>query len=44
MLYNKFSQALNPEGIFFVGSTEQIFNAAKYRFESEDTFFYKKSK
>jgi chemotaxis protein methyltransferase CheR len=44
ILYNKFSQALNPQGIFFVGSTEQIFNAAKYGFEVEDTFFYKKSK
>lgn len=44
ILYNKFSQALNPQGIFFVGSTEQIFNAGKYGFEVEDTFFYKKSK
>ncbi|MCQ6273880.1 protein-glutamate O-methyltransferase CheR [Bacillus sp. V3B] len=44
ILYNKFSQALNPQGIFFVGSTEQIFNATKYGFEIEDTFFYKKSK
>jgi len=41
-LYHKFSQALNKDGIFFVGSTEQIFNPAKYNLESEDTFFYKK--
>jgi chemotaxis protein methyltransferase CheR len=44
ILYKKFSQALNPQGIFFVGSTEQIFNTTKYGFEIEDTFFYKKSK
>ena len=42
ILYNKFSKALNSKGFFFVGSTEQIFNAARYEFESEDTFFYKK--
>ncbi|WP_163100995.1 CheR family methyltransferase [Peribacillus alkalitolerans] len=41
-LYNKFSQALKPEGVFFVGSTEQIFNPSKYGLETEDTFFYKK--
>ena len=42
ILYNKFSKALNSKGFFFVGSTEQIFNAARYELESEDTFFYKK--
>ncbi|KAB2333684.1 CheR family methyltransferase [Bacillus mesophilum] len=42
-LYYKFSQALKPEGFFFVGSTEQIFNPGKYGFQTEDTFFYKKS-
>ena len=42
ILYNKFSKALNSNGFFFVGSTEQIFNASKYGLESEDTFFYKK--
>ena len=41
-LYHKFSQALSKDGIFFVGSTEQIFNPIKYNFDSEDTFFYKK--
>lgn len=41
-LYRKFSQVLNDKGIFFVGSTEQIFNAGKYGLEVEDTFFYKK--
>ncbi len=42
ILYQKFSNALRPGGIFFVGSTEQIFNPGKYGFETEDTFFYKK--
>jgi chemotaxis protein methyltransferase CheR len=42
ILYHKFSTALNPGGILFVGSTEQIFNVGRYGFEVEDTFFYKK--
>ena len=41
-LYYKFSGALNKDGIFFVGSTEQIFNPGKYNLETEDTFFYRK--
>ncbi|NHM29125.1 CheR family methyltransferase [Neobacillus terrae] len=41
-LYHKFSAALKKDGIFFVGSTEQIFNPNIYNFETEDTFFYKK--
>jgi chemotaxis protein methyltransferase CheR len=41
-LYQKFSNSLNHEGIFFVGSTEQIFNVSKYGFQVEDAFFYKK--
>ncbi|CAM3885520.1 CheR family methyltransferase [Mesobacillus zeae] len=41
-LYHKFSSSLRPGGIFFVGSTEQIFNPSKYGFETEDTFFYRK--
>lgn len=42
VLYHKFSSALKTDGIFFVGSTEQIFNPGKYDFETEDTFFYRK--
>mgnify|MGYP003464179970 FL=1 len=42
MLYTKFNRALKRDGIFFVGSTEQIFNSAQYGFEPEDTFFYRK--
>ncbi|MFC5588255.1 CheR family methyltransferase [Sporosarcina soli] len=41
-IYMNFSKSLKPGGILFVGSTEQIFNPAKYGFESEDTFFYRK--
>ena len=41
-LYHKFSAALEKDGIFFVGSTEQIFNPGKYNFDTEDTFFYRK--
>ncbi|WP_285890222.1 CheR family methyltransferase [Halalkalibacter oceani] len=43
-LYHKFSRALRPGGVLFVGSTEQIFNPAVYQFCSEDTFFYQKCK
>ncbi|MGD8189207.1 CheR family methyltransferase [Brevibacillus ginsengisoli] len=41
-LYHKFSRALRPGGVLFVGSTEQIFQPQQYQFESEDTFFYRK--
>lgn len=41
-LYHKFSVALKSGGVLFVGSTEQIFNPAKYGFVTEDTFFYRK--
>jgi chemotaxis protein methyltransferase CheR len=42
ILYNKFSTSLKEGGVFFVGSTEQIFNPSQYDFDTEDTFFYKK--
>jgi chemotaxis protein methyltransferase CheR len=41
-LYHKFSGALRPGGLFFVGSTEQIFNPGLYGLATEDTFFYRK--
>jgi chemotaxis protein methyltransferase CheR len=41
-IYHKFSAALRPGGILFVGSTEQIFNPGTYDFETADTFFYRK--
>lgn len=42
LLYHKFSSALKPGGLLFVGSTEQIFSPAVYGFETADTFFYRK--
>lgn len=41
-LYQKFSDALRPGGVLFVGSTEQIFNPQSFRFQTYDTFFYQK--
>ncbi|GAA4709039.1 CheR family methyltransferase [Brevibacillus fulvus] len=41
-LYLKFSKALRPGGVLFVGSTEQIFQPQQYQFTPEDTFFYRK--
>ncbi|HEY0826796.1 MAG TPA: protein-glutamate O-methyltransferase CheR [Bacilli bacterium] len=43
-LYMKFSQALRPGGILFVGSTEQIFSPEKFDLESADIFYYRKRK
>lgn len=42
-IYNNFSKALRKDGVLFVGSTEQIFNPARYEFYVEDTFFYRKN-
>lgn len=39
-IYKKFNVALNPQGILFVGSTEQLIMANKYNFKSLKTFFY----
>lgn len=41
-LYKKFHNALATEGIFFVGSTEQIIMPQKYGFINLRNFFYKK--
>lgn len=41
-IYKKFNMALNPQGILFVGSTEQMIMANKYNFKSIKTFFYVK--
>lgn len=43
VLYKKFSDALKPGGILFVGSTEQIFTPNKYDFNAADTFFYERT-
>ncbi|MDQ0858626.1 protein-glutamate O-methyltransferase CheR [Bacillus sp. V2I10] len=42
LLYHKFSKALKNRGIFFIGSTEQIFCSHQYDLESAGTFFYRK--
>jgi chemotaxis protein methyltransferase CheR len=42
-LYRKFAQALKPDGILFVGSTEQIFNPGQYGLEAADSFFYRRA-
>jgi len=42
MLYHKFSGALKPGGLLFVGSTEQIFSPGQYGLEPADTFLYRK--
>lgn len=42
ILYDKFSKALKPGGLLFVGSTEQIFSPGQYGLEAADTFFYRK--
>jgi chemotaxis protein methyltransferase CheR len=41
-IYKKFNTSLNPQGILFVGSTEQLIMANKYNFKSLKTFFYVK--
>ncbi len=41
-IYKKFNMALNPQGILFVGSTEQLIMANKYNFKPLKTFFYVK--
>jgi len=43
LLYQKFSNALRPGGVLFVGSTEQIFSPGQYGLEPADTFFYRKT-
>lgn len=42
-LYRKFNQALTEKGIFFVGSTEQIFHPDEFQFSIYDAFFYTKN-
>jgi len=39
-IYNQFNKALKKEGILFVGSTEQIIMANRYKFSPLKTFFY----
>ncbi|MFD2617643.1 CheR family methyltransferase [Terrilactibacillus laevilacticus] len=42
MIYQKFGQALKPNGLLFVGSTEQIFHSENFNLKPVKTFFYQK--
>src|SRR5690606_35975605 len=42
LLYHKFSRALRPGGLLFVGSTEQISTPGQYDLETADTFLYRR--
>lgn len=41
-IIKKFSEALNPNGALFIGSTEQIMNYQKFNLRPIETFFYQK--
>lgn len=41
-IYKKLYNALHPDGVLFVGSTEQIIIPQKYNFQPLKPFFYKK--
>ena len=41
-IYRKFNEALKPESILFVGSTEQIVQPKSLGFQSVYSFFYRK--
>ncbi|SHI93939.1 CheR family methyltransferase [Lutispora thermophila] len=43
-IYMKFSKSLSPEGVLFVGSTEQIISSQKYNLEPMKNFFYRLKK
>lgn len=41
-IYRKFSKALKPGGLLFVGATESIYNYKDFGFEKKSTFIYSK--
>lgn len=41
-IYIKFANALNEEGLLFVGATENIYDSKKVGFERSSTFIYRK--
>lgn len=43
-LYRKFTAALRPGGMLFIGSTEQIFQARELGLKSTATFFYQRER
>lgn len=44
MIFNKFSEALNTNGVLFLGSTEQILFPERFGLKSISSFFYRKIK
>ncbi len=43
VMYQKFRESLNSNGVLFVGSTEQIILPQRYKLEPVKTFFYRRS-
>ena len=43
-VFRKFNAALKPDGILFIGSTEQIMNYKEINYERKNSFFYVKAK
>ena len=43
-VFRKFNTALKPEGILFIGSTEQIMNYKEINYDRKNSFFYIKNK
>ncbi len=41
-IFEEFSKAMVPQGVLFIGSTEQIMNYQKFGIKPIDTFFYQK--
>ncbi len=41
-IYERFSKALNPGGLLFIGATESIYGYKNFGFEKLSTFIYKK--
>ena len=41
-IYEKFSRALKPKGLLFIGATESIYNYKEFGFEKVSTFVYRK--
>ena len=42
-IYKKFNQALKPQGMLFIGSTEQIMNYKELNYDRSSSFFFIKN-
>ena len=42
MIYQNFQKALKPQGVLFIGSTEQITNYRELGFERLSSFYFEK--